>query len=320
MVCAKVKVAPVSTSWWRLGGGTIATLAMSLLLALVLVTIGGSPDQIRTRLHGLASHQMAGAVTTDKGFFGSPSFSFLLDQNLPPSPKRQPFGGKSVGTSLGHAQWTTLADCEVYAQSVRALFFQKVRSPLGVEAGGEDQCWAYALGKESGKCDSVNCWQAGTSKATSWSGGDVGLPIKVVGSADKVPPIAWTDVAACEAYATSNDAWYFQHADTNCYVYGAVKKVGTATIGAGLCGAECWMASSATKRRWDSMNVGPPLGNTPWSTGDGPNEACEVFAAGYGGKGRYFQHAGTNCYVYGEGAGSGACGADGFGCWVAKDA
>jgi hypothetical protein len=205
--------------WRRLGGGTIAALAMSLLLALVLVTIGGLPDQIRTRLHGLASHQMAGVVTTDKGFlFSSPFSKILIDQNLPPSPKRQPFGGKSVGTSLGHTQWTTLADCEVYAQSVRALFFQKFRSPLGVEAGGEDQCWAYALGKESGKCDPVNCWQAGTSKATSWSGGDVGLPIKVVGSADKVPPIAWTDVDACEAYATSNDAWYFQHADTNCYV------------------------------------------------------------------------------------------------------
>jgi hypothetical protein len=57
------------------------------------------------------------------------------------------------------------------------------------------------------------------------------------------------------------------------------------------------MASSATKRRCDSMNVGPPLGNTPWSTGDGPNEACEAFVAGYGGKGYYFQHAGTNCYV-----------------------
>ena len=142
---------------------------------------------------------------------------------------------------------------------------------------------------------------------------------------------------------------------------GAVKWVpapgGTAKIGAGLCGAECWMASSATKRRWDGMNVGPPLGNTPWSTGDGPNEACEAFAAGYGGKGRYFQHADTNCYVvsgallslpfwsghyggfsnrvlfhfrfplcipfvqYGEGAGgSGACGLAGLGCWVAKDA
>ena len=205
--------------------GAIDPRSLSVLAALLLALVATVAISLSSRLEPLDTHARqqtmhqqqpdTALAKTAKGFLdgGIADAMAAYDQPLTPTPKRQPFGGRSAGIRLGNCTWTTVEDCESYASSLRALVFQKVT------VAGAAQCWAYARGKESGKSNPTDCWQAGTSMgSTSWSGGNVGLPIKAVGSGENVPPTPWTDVASCEAYAISNDAWYFQHADTNCYV------------------------------------------------------------------------------------------------------